>query len=104
MIDAEVRDSLCAAVHGKAGQPCQRCGSLIGEVKRQVLQEDFASRPIKSTIEAPGSAPTLPTMTTRQRRVATTVYHPGPLASIRPSDVSGFSVRCYCDSFSKRHA
>jgi formamidopyrimidine-DNA glycosylase len=34
-IDVEARDSLCAAVHGKVGQLCLRCGSLIGEVKRE---------------------------------------------------------------------
>jgi formamidopyrimidine-DNA glycosylase len=31
-IDVEVRDFL--AVHGKAGQPCPRCGNPIREVKR----------------------------------------------------------------------
>ena len=31
-IDVQVRDFL--AVHGKAGQPCPRCGSAISEVKR----------------------------------------------------------------------
>jgi formamidopyrimidine-DNA glycosylase len=32
-IDVEVRDFL--AVHGRAGQPCPRCGSAISEVTRQ---------------------------------------------------------------------
>jgi ribosomal protein S13 len=32
-IDKEVRDFL--SVHGKAGQPCPRCGSAISEVKRE---------------------------------------------------------------------
>jgi formamidopyrimidine-DNA glycosylase len=32
-IDTEVRDFL--AVHGKAGQPCPRCGGTISEVKRE---------------------------------------------------------------------
>jgi formamidopyrimidine-DNA glycosylase len=32
-IDVEVRDFL--AVHGKPGQPCPRCGSSVGEVKRE---------------------------------------------------------------------
>jgi formamidopyrimidine-DNA glycosylase len=31
-IDVEMRDFL--AVHGKAGQPCPRCGSPISEVRR----------------------------------------------------------------------
>jgi formamidopyrimidine-DNA glycosylase len=32
-IDVEVRDFL--SVHGKAGQPCPRCGSAISEVRRE---------------------------------------------------------------------
>jgi formamidopyrimidine-DNA glycosylase len=32
-LDDEVRDFL--AVHGKAGQPCLRCGSIISEVRRE---------------------------------------------------------------------
>jgi len=32
-IDVEVRDFL--AVHGRPGQPCPRCGTLISEVKRE---------------------------------------------------------------------
>jgi formamidopyrimidine-DNA glycosylase len=32
-IDVEIRDFL--AVHGKAGEPCPRCGSTISEVKRE---------------------------------------------------------------------
>jgi formamidopyrimidine-DNA glycosylase len=38
-IDVEVRDSL--AVHGKAGQPCPRCGSPISEVKRARRATNF---------------------------------------------------------------
>ncbi len=38
-IDVEVRDFL--AVHGKAGQPCPRCGGLISEVKRQRAATHF---------------------------------------------------------------
>jgi len=38
-IDVEVRDFL--AVHGKAGQPCPRCGSPISEVKRQRAATHF---------------------------------------------------------------
>ena len=38
-IDVEVRDFL--AVHGKAGQPCPRCGSPISEVKRACLATNF---------------------------------------------------------------
>ena len=40
-IDAEVRDSLRVAVHGMAGQPCPRCGGLIGEVERQRVATHF---------------------------------------------------------------
>jgi formamidopyrimidine-DNA glycosylase len=32
-IDVEIRDFL--AVHGKAGEPCPRCGSTVSEVKRE---------------------------------------------------------------------
>ncbi|MFB0534111.1 MAG: Fpg/Nei family DNA glycosylase [Anaerolineae bacterium] len=38
-IDVEVRDFL--AVHGKAGQPCPRCGSSISEVKRARRATNF---------------------------------------------------------------
>ena len=38
-IDVEVRDFL--AVHGKAGQPCPRCGSPISQVKRQRTATHF---------------------------------------------------------------
>jgi formamidopyrimidine-DNA glycosylase len=38
-IDVEVRDFL--AVHGKAGQPCPRCGSPISEVKRARRATNF---------------------------------------------------------------
>jgi len=38
-IDGEVRDFL--AVHGKAGQPCPRCGSPISEVKRARRATNF---------------------------------------------------------------
>jgi len=38
-IDVEVRDFL--AVHGKAGQPCPRCGSTISEVKRARRATNF---------------------------------------------------------------
>jgi formamidopyrimidine-DNA glycosylase len=38
-IDVEVRDLL--SVHGKAGQPCPRCGSPISEVKRQRAATHF---------------------------------------------------------------
>lgn len=38
-IHIEVRDFL--AVHGKAGQPCPRCGSAISEVKRQRRATQF---------------------------------------------------------------
>jgi formamidopyrimidine-DNA glycosylase len=38
-IDVEVRDFL--AVHGKAGQPCPRCGTPISEVKRQRRATQF---------------------------------------------------------------
>jgi formamidopyrimidine-DNA glycosylase len=38
-IDVEVRDFL--AVHGKAGQPCPRCGGLISQVKRQRAAAHF---------------------------------------------------------------
>jgi formamidopyrimidine-DNA glycosylase len=38
-IDVEVRDFL--AVHGKAGQPCPRCGGPISEVKRQRRSTQF---------------------------------------------------------------
>jgi len=38
-IDVEVRDFL--AVHGKAGQPCPRCGSPISQVKRQRAATHF---------------------------------------------------------------
>jgi formamidopyrimidine-DNA glycosylase len=38
-IDVEVRDFM--AVHGKAGLPCPRCGSLISEVKRQRAATHF---------------------------------------------------------------
>ncbi len=38
-IDVEVRDFL--SVHGKAGQPCPRCGSPISEVKRQRMATHF---------------------------------------------------------------
>ena len=38
-IDVEVRDFL--SVHGKAGQPCPRCGSPISEVKRQRVATHF---------------------------------------------------------------
>jgi formamidopyrimidine-DNA glycosylase len=38
-IDVEVRDFL--AVHGKAGQPCPRCGWPISEVKRQRRATQF---------------------------------------------------------------
>jgi formamidopyrimidine-DNA glycosylase len=38
-IDVEVRDFL--AVHGKAGQPCPRCGAAISEVKRQRRKTQF---------------------------------------------------------------
>ena len=65
VIDIEVRDWLHVAVHGRAGQPCPRCGDLIGEVKCQMLQEDFAYRPIKCTIVSQSSALTLPTTTKR---------------------------------------
>jgi len=40
-IDAEVRDSLRVAVHGKAGQPGPRCGSTVSEVKRQHIAAHF---------------------------------------------------------------
>ena len=38
-IDVEVRDF--TAVHGKAGQPCPRCGSPVSEVKRQRAATHF---------------------------------------------------------------
>lgn len=38
-IDVEVRDFL--AVHGKAGQPCPRCGSPISQVKRHRMATHF---------------------------------------------------------------
>ncbi len=38
-IDVEVRDFL--AVHGKAGQPCPRCGTAISEVTRQRRSTNF---------------------------------------------------------------
>jgi formamidopyrimidine-DNA glycosylase len=38
-IDVEVRDFL--SVHGKAGQPCPRCGSPISDVKRQRMATHF---------------------------------------------------------------
>jgi len=38
-IDVEVRDWL--SVHGKAGQPCPRCGSIISQVKRQRAATHF---------------------------------------------------------------
>jgi formamidopyrimidine-DNA glycosylase len=38
-IDVEVRDFL--AVHGKAGQPCPRCGSPISEVTRERRATNF---------------------------------------------------------------
>jgi formamidopyrimidine-DNA glycosylase len=38
-IDVEVRDFL--AVHGKAGQPCPRCGSTISEVTRDRRSTSF---------------------------------------------------------------
>jgi formamidopyrimidine-DNA glycosylase len=38
-MDVEVRDFL--AVHGKVGQPCPRCGSLISEVKRARRATNF---------------------------------------------------------------
>jgi len=38
-IDVEVRDFL--AVHGKAGQPCPRCGSAISEVKKERRTTNF---------------------------------------------------------------
>jgi formamidopyrimidine-DNA glycosylase len=38
-IDVEVRDFL--AVHGKAGQPCPRCGGPISEVKRERQATNF---------------------------------------------------------------
>ena len=38
-IDVEVRDFL--SVHGKAGQPCPRCGSPISQVKRQRMATHF---------------------------------------------------------------
>jgi formamidopyrimidine-DNA glycosylase len=38
-IDVELRDFL--AVHGKAGQPCPRCGSTISEVSRERRDTDF---------------------------------------------------------------
>jgi formamidopyrimidine-DNA glycosylase len=38
-IDVEVRDFL--AVHGKAGQPCPRCGWPISEVKRERRATQF---------------------------------------------------------------
>ncbi len=38
-IDVEVRDFL--AVHGKAGQPCPRCGSAISQVKRERIATHF---------------------------------------------------------------
>jgi formamidopyrimidine-DNA glycosylase len=40
-IDAEVRDSLCEAVHNNAGRLCPCCGSLISEVKRQRMATHF---------------------------------------------------------------
>jgi formamidopyrimidine-DNA glycosylase len=38
-IDVEVRDFL--AVHGRAGQPCPRCGGTISEVKRERRATQF---------------------------------------------------------------
>ncbi len=38
-IDIEVRDFL--AVHGKAGEPCPRCGNLISEVTREKRSTHF---------------------------------------------------------------
>jgi len=38
-IDVEVRDFL--SVHGKAGQPCPRCGSPISQVKRRRMATHF---------------------------------------------------------------
>ena len=38
-IDLEIRDFL--AVHGKAGQPCPRCGAAISEVKRERRMTHF---------------------------------------------------------------
>lgn len=38
-IDVEVRDFL--AVHGKAGQPCPRCGTTISQVTRNRRDTDF---------------------------------------------------------------
>ena len=38
-IDVEVRDFM--SVHGKAGQPCPRCGSPVSEVKRQRAATHF---------------------------------------------------------------
>lgn len=38
-IEVEIRDFM--AVHGKAGQPCPRCGGVISEVKRERRVTDF---------------------------------------------------------------
>jgi formamidopyrimidine-DNA glycosylase len=38
-IDVEVRDFL--AVHGKAGEPCPRCGTTISQVTRDRRDTDF---------------------------------------------------------------
>jgi len=38
-IDVEVRDFL--AVHGKAGEPCPRCGSPISKVTRERRTTNF---------------------------------------------------------------
>jgi len=41
-IDVEVRDFL--AVHGRAGQPCPRCGTTISQVTRDRRDTDFCRR------------------------------------------------------------
>jgi formamidopyrimidine-DNA glycosylase len=41
-IDKEIRDFLL--VHGKAGQPCPRCGSTISEVKRSRRKTQFCRK------------------------------------------------------------
>jgi formamidopyrimidine-DNA glycosylase len=38
-IDVEVRDFL--AIHGKAGQPCPRCGTPVSKVTRQRRTTNF---------------------------------------------------------------
>jgi formamidopyrimidine-DNA glycosylase len=51
-IDVEIRDFL--AVHGKAGQPCPRCGAAISEVKRERIATQFCRTCQPGLMLAPG--------------------------------------------------